>query len=135
MTVVRQIMSALMAVTIAWAGAAAAQPAHAHDLSGVHQGVIHALTIHAEADHLAASHAHGYDHDTAVHAPVDDGSAPPEHENEIFHVHTGCFVALEADYPSFGAIAIEQVAQAAELIVSLHTRSIGPADRPPRTFL
>jgi len=132
MTLVRRIMSALVAATFVWASAAAAQSAHAHDLSGKHLDAIHAVALDAAADHHAADH--GHDHD-AKQAPNDDGPAPAEHESGIFHVHALCFVALAAEIATFERDVPEQAIAPAELIVSLHTRSIGPADRPPRTFL
>ena len=135
MTFVRRILTALVAATFVWAGAAAAQSAHAHDLSGKHLDAIHAVALDVDADHHVATNAHGHDHHDAHQAPSDDGTAPSEHESGIFHVHALCFVALAAEIGTFQHDVPEQAIAPAELIVSLHTRSIGPADRPPRTFL
>jgi hypothetical protein len=123
-----------MVATLVWAGTAAAQPAHVHELSEGHVDSIHALASHPDADHHAAVDVHDHDHD-AGEAPDEDGGVPSGHEHGIFHVHAFCFIALAAEYVSFQHDATAQAVAPAELIVALHTRSIGPADRPPRTFL
>ncbi len=127
---VRQIVSALVAASLVWAGAIAAEPAHAHDLDGHHADTLHVLTLDADADH----HAIGGPHRDV--AGDDQGSNVPDAEHgAVFHIHSPCFVAIVTDEPVFDAVTIQSVILPTEPVVCVLTRSTAPPDRPPRALL
>ncbi len=127
MSIVRQFFMAFLAASFVWTGSAGAMQSPAHEIAPDHGLTIHAVTI-------AADLAHHADHPVA---PADDehGGAGHDHEKGVFHVHSTCLVALEAEYPSLTRAAAVQSVEPQLLVVPLHTRSITPADRPPRTLL
>lgn len=139
MVFVRQIVAALLAVSVAWAGVASAQPGHSHDLDDGIGGALHLLSAEAHAEHDAAIDIHGHDHGN-MHHSHDDGGQPDEQSGQktggaIFHVHAPCLIALEPQSVTVARATVEQSVYLAELVVPLHTRSVMPADRPPRSFL
>ena len=134
MTWVRQIIAAVVAVSVVWAGAASAQPGHAHDLDDGAATALHMLSVDAHADHHAALVTHGHDHHDMQHSH-DDGGKQPDHEGAVFHVHATCFVALEPEPLMVAHATVVQAIHPSELVVALHTRSVMPADRPPRPTL
>ena len=133
MTVVRQFLAAIVAMSLAWVGSAGAAQAHMHEIDKDHGRTVHALISHADLDHHAV--AHGHDHDDGASAGCADEGSPSDHEKGVFHVHALCFAALEAQYPSIARKLTAQSIQQPFLFVPLHTRSVTPADRPPRTSL
>jgi hypothetical protein len=140
MTIVRQLFAAVLAASLVWTGSAGAAQAHTHEIDEEHGRAIHALAPHIDFDHHTAVHGHDYhhDHDTAP-ANHDDGPpsdpSKPDHDKGVFHVHSLCHVALEAQYPPLTRALAVQVIESPLLVVSLNTRSITPDDRPPRSFL
>jgi hypothetical protein len=134
MSIVRQFFMAFLAASFVWTGSAGAMQSHAHEIAPGHSLTIHAVTLAADLAHYADPHAHDHDHPVA---PADDehGGAGHDHEKGVFHVHSTCLVALEAEYPSLTRAAAVQSVEPQLLVVPLHTRSITPADRPPRTLL
>jgi hypothetical protein len=134
MTGVRQFFAAILVASLVWTGSAGAMQSHAHEIDADHGLAIHAVTLAADLTHHADPHAHDHDHHDI---PADDehGGAQHDHEKGVFHVHSTCLVALEAEYPSLTRAAAVQSVEPQLLVVPLHTRSITPADRPPRTFL
>lgn len=137
MNVVRRILVALFATWLGWASLAAAQPAHAHSLSSPPVHALHALAQHADDDHHAAGRSHDHALPGGVHHHDDDPSTPDQspHEDWVHHFHGLCFVALAQDCVFLAYCAVERPIDQPVLIVALHTRSVVPADRPPRTFL
>lgn len=140
MTIMRQFFAAILAASLVWTGSVGAAHAHTHEIDEELGAAIHALASHAHIGHHAAAHGHDHhhDHDMAP-ADTDGGSQPdpskPDQDKGVFHVHSLCLVALEAEYPSLTRALAVQTVESSLLVVSLHTRSITPADRPPRTFL
>lgn len=135
MTWVRQIISALVAVSVVWAGAASAQPGHAHDLDDGAATVLHMLSADVHGDHHAAIVVLAHDHHHDIGHSDDHEGTPPDHDGTVFHVHTTCFIALEPEPVTLTHATLVQAIHPSELVVPLHTRSVMPADRPPRTFL
>lgn len=134
MTFVRRFFAAIVVASLVWTGSAGAMQSHAHEIDADHGLTIHAMTHAADLVHHADPDAHDHDHHIA---PVDheEDSTQHDHEKGVFHVHSMCLVALEAEYPSLTRSAAVQSVEPQLLVVPLHTRSITPADRPPRTFL
>ena len=134
MTFARQFFAAILAASLVWTGSAGAMQSHAHEIDADHGLTIHAVTLAADLAHHADPDAHDHDHHVA---PVDHEEDSTQHDQEkgVFHVHSLCLVALEAEYPSLTRSPAVQAVEAPLLVVSLDTRSITPADRPPRTFL
>jgi hypothetical protein len=139
MTFVRQFIAAVLAASLVWTGSAGAMQSHTHEIDADHGLSIHAVTPAADFDHHTAAHAHDHDHHGTPIDHDDDGTQSdqdqPEHDKGISHVHSLCLVALEAQYPPLTRSPAVQTVEAPLLVVSLHTRSITPADRPPRTLL
>lgn len=132
MTVARQIIAAFMAVSLVWVGSAAPVQAHTHKLGDHHSSDLHVVSVDLD---------HGHEHDGGDHdhhdadVPPHDEQVPHDHEKGIFHVHAMTFVAVEADIPAVTQATVTVSVDLPVLVVSLHSRSILPADRPPRTFL
>ena len=139
MIVVRQFFAAILAASLVWTGSAGAMQVHAHEIDADHGPAIHAAASTADLDHHTAAHAHDHDHHGTVIDRDNDSTQPdrdqPEHDKSVFHVHSLCLVALEAQYPTFTRSAAVHSIEPPLLVVPLHTRCITPADRPPRTFL
>jgi len=133
MTIVRQIIGAFMAVSLVWVGAAAPVHAHTHQLGDHHSADTHVVSVNL--DH-GFSHADGpgHDHQGAGTSPFDE-QVPHEHEKGIFHVHVMTFVALAAESLALVEALAETSVDLPFLTVPLHTRSVMPDDRPPRSFL
>lgn len=134
MTWLRQIISAILAVSVVWAGAASAQLGHAHGLDDGAVTALHMLSVDAHADHHAAIDTHGHDHRDMGHSHDHDGTES-DHDSAVFHVHATCFVALAPECVTIANATVEQAIESNELVQPLHTRSVMPADRPPRSFL
>lgn len=140
MTLARQFIAALLASSLVWTGSAGAAQAHTHEIGEEHGAAIHALATHADLDHHAAGHSHDHHHDhDAAPADLGEGSEPDpsklDHDKGVFHVHSLCLLALEAQYPALTRALAVHAVEPPLLVVPLHTRSITPADRPPRTLL
>lgn len=140
MTILRQLLGAILAASIVWTGSVGAAQAHTHEINEEHGAAVHAVAPHMDFNHHTAVHGHDHHHDQDVSlAPRDDGSPPDphasDHDKGVFHVHSLCHVALEAQYPTLTRALAVQVIEPPLLVVPLHTRSITPADRPPRTIL
>lgn len=127
---VRQIVSAIAAVAVSFAGAMAAEPAHAHPLDAHHVDATHMIVVDADADHHAALLL-----DHGLQSSDDDADPQSSNHDAVFHFHAPCFVAIIADAPVFGEFSIEHVVIPPEAFVSVLTRSTAPPDRPPRIFL
>lgn len=134
MTFVRRILAVFLTAALVWAGSAAAQSAHAHKLNSAIVAAVHAMADDVVADHHDSERGHHHDHGDAAD-DRDDAPQMPHHEDGIFHVHSVSFVAVETVSPSVNAVQIERIIEPLALIVTLHSRSVTPADRPPRTFL
>lgn len=132
MTVARHIIAAFLAVSLAWVGSAAPVQAHSHEVSGHHASDPHVVSVDLDHDH---GHDHDNDHHHEANAPPHDEQVPHDHEKGIFHVHTMTLVAVETAVPSLAQVSTIGGVDLPVLVVPLHTRSITPADRPPRTFL
>lgn len=133
----RQIVAAIMAASLVWVGSAGAAQAHSHDVDGHHGAAVYAVATVDDYRH-GADHRHDDhpdDHQQASDPDDDGGGVPHEHERGIFHVHVLTFVALEAEYPVLPQVQSVKSIETPLLSVSLLTRSVMPADRPPRTFL
>ena len=140
MTLARQLFAAILAASLVWTGSAGAAQAHTHEIDEEHGAAFHALASHAHIDHHATAHGHDHHHEHDIApADVDEGSqsdaGQPDHDKGVFHIHSLCLFALEAQYPSLTHSPEVQVIESPLLVVPFHTRSITPADRPPRTFL
>jgi hypothetical protein len=139
MVFVRRMIAAILAVSVVWAGIASAQPGHAHDLDDGIGAALHMLSTEAHAEHHAAIDMHGHDHRDLHHSHDDSVQQPgqlPDHERgAVFHVHATCLVALEPECVTVARATVVQAVHLPELVVPLHTRSVMPADRPPRPFL
>lgn len=131
MTFVRQILAVALATALVWTGSAGAVHAHAHEAVTAQGAALHEMMEHADLEHGSA--LFGHDHDRDQTQNQDDGQ--PDHEKGVFHVHILSFVALETEYPSFANAAESQSILTPLRAMPLNTRSIMPADRPPRTFL
>lgn len=136
MSLVRRIIAVLMAASFLWAGSAAALQAHAHEAVDDHGSILHELASDPDMDHHEAA-AWGCQHhfDAGVPDHADEPGAPRGHEHGILHVHTMCFVALQVESLLLDHLMHEMDIDQPMLVVSLHTRSITPADRPPRSVL
>jgi len=134
MTFVRRILAVFLTATLVWAGSAAAQSAHAHKVNSTAVAAVHAIADDVVADHHQGESRHHHDHDNAAD---DHDSAPQQthHDDGIFHVHSISFVAVEAVSPMVDAVQVERMVEPLALTVAVHSRSVTPADRPPRTFL
>jgi hypothetical protein len=128
---VRQIVSAMMAASVVWAGAIAAEPAHAHDLDSRHADTFHVLALDAEADH----HALIGHHNDAASDDGEGGSAPNPEHGAVFHIHSPCFIAIMADEPILDAVTIRSIILPPEPVVCVLTHATVPPDRPPRAAL
>ncbi len=140
MTLVSQFFAAVLAASLVWTGSAGAAQAHTHELDQDHGAAIHALAPHVDFDYHIATHGRDYHHDQdATPADHDDGCPTDPHKDDseegVFHVHSLCHVALEAQYPPLTRALAVQAIEPPLLVVPFHTRSITPADRPPRIFL
>jgi hypothetical protein len=133
MTIVRQVFAAILAASLVWTGSAGAAQAHMHDVDGEHGAAIHVMEPHVDGDHhVVAAHTHDHQHDIAAREQADEDT--PDTGRSVLHVHSMCLVALEVECPSLTrALAVQAIASPV-LVVQLHTRSITPADRPPRTY-
>lgn len=137
MTFARQLLAVILTASLLWTGFAGAAQAHTHEQDAAHGAGAHALALHAHIDH----HSAAYDTapaDAGVVSQTDPGKpdpGKPDHEKGVLHVHSLCFVALEAQYTSLIHFPAVRTVEPTLLVVPLHTRSITPADRPPRTFL
>ncbi len=128
----RQIVSAIVAAVVCFAGVVAAEPAHAHALGEHAADAAHMLAVDADIDHHAI-----LDNDHHGTQPSDDDSSQlPAHSAVFhFHFHSLCFIAIIADAPVFGEISIKHIVIPPEAVASVLTRSTAPPDRPPRIFL
>ncbi len=137
MIVVHQLFAAILAASLVWTSSAGAVQAHTHEIDGDHGSAIHAVALHADAGHHAAAGEHDHDrHNAAIDDDAD--STQPDHEQHekgVFHAHSLCLVALEASYPLLSCVLAVHSVEPSTLVVRFHTRSVTPADRPPRTFL
>lgn len=134
MTLARRILAVFLTATLVWAGSAVAQSAHAHKVNSAAVAAVHAIAEDAVADHHDSEA--GHHHDQGNTADDHDGAPQqPHHDGGIFHVHSISFVAVEAVSPTVNAVQIERMVEPLALTVTLHTRSVTPADRPPRVFL
>lgn len=131
MMLVRHIMAAFLAAAVAWGSAMGGAPAHAHPLSG-HHGTPQFAVFEADAHHHAVIDDHHHDEQQ----PSDgDQNVPPEHENAVFHVHGPSLVAVTPDPIVFNLRVAASSASPPYRLVSLHSRSDMPPDRPPRLIL
>lgn len=125
------MMAAFVATAVAWGSSLGGAPAHAHPLLD-HLGTPHLAVIDADTDH----HALLDDHHHRDQQPSDgDQNSPPEHEDAVFHVHGTSFVAVTPDPIVFNLRAAISSTSQPERLVSLHSRSDMPPDRPPRLIL
>ena len=140
MTFARQLIAVFLAASLVWTGSAGATQAHTHEIDQEHGAAIHVVEPHVDLGHHAvAAHTHQHGHDIALADHADDGlqSDPgqPDHDKGVLHIHSLCLVALETQYPTLTRALAVQTVEPQLLVVTFHTRSITPADRPPRTFL
>lgn len=126
----RQIVSAIVAAAVCFAGAVAAEPAHAHGLNDHDVDSVHIRAVNADADHHSIL---AHDHDQSQPSGDADDQVPDH--GAVFHFHSPCFVAIIAEAPVFGEVSVKPVLIAPEQVVSVMTRSTAPPDRPPRAFL
>ena len=137
MTFVRRLFAAVLAASLVWAGSAGTVQAHSHETDDHHSGAIHAMAEQASADHAAADmheHDHGASHDGAA-GDSQDGLPKHDHEKGVVHVHAISFVALTSDYVALPVVLLPQSSAPPIFSEALYTRSVMPADRPPRLFL
>jgi len=134
MTFVRRILVVVLTAALVWAGSAVAQSAHAHKVNSVAVAAVHAMADDFVADHHDSEPGHHHDRGN-VNGDHDGAPQQPHHDDGIFHVHSMSFVAVEAVSPTVDAVQIERMVEPLALTVTLHTRSVTPADRPPRPFL
>ena len=127
---VRQIVSAIAAIAVSFAGAIGAEPAHAHAFNAHHIDATHLIAVDADADHHAS-----FSHDHGLQLSDDDADPQSDYHNAVFHFHAPCFVAIIADTPVFGEVSVKHIVMPPEAFVSVLTRSTTPPDRPPRILL
>jgi hypothetical protein len=138
MTFARQLFAAVLAASLVWTGSAGAAQGHTHEIDEQHGAAIHVTADTVNLHRHAEERAHVHDHVAPASGHHDGSEHEPdshEHEKGVFHVHSLCLIALEAQYPALARALAVQAVKSPLLTVPVHTRSITPADRPPRTLL
>lgn len=138
MTFARQLLAAVLAASLVWTGSAGAAQGHTHEIDEQHGPAIHSAVDSVDLHRHAEEQAHVHDH-VAPASGHHDGSQHEtdshDHDKGVFHVHSLCLIALEAQYSALARALAVQAVKSTLLTVPVHTRSITPADRPPRTLL